>query len=303
MNFVEPPQEQQITELPVECPICHDVLYQPKMVSCCKKSFCTDCISRHIESGSKPCPLCRKTEFELTDNVQLICILNCLKVYCPHRESGCEWKGELGNLQSHFNKDPESSKLLTGCPFQEIQCGLCQYHTCERRLMTDHVLTRCLNRDVECEYHFAGCDVKKPQQQLDSHGREAVSLHLSLVTNLFQGSLSQKDKEIEELKDELRRQREQMQELKQQHTDLQTVQKSTEEEVRIIKGEVRIAKGELRQERHANHKRYWIVFLLLVTIGGILHAYMYLHRLLSVELSSKIENISATTQSCKYICL
>ena len=96
-----------------------------------------------------------------------------------------------------------------------------------------------------------------------------------------------------------------MQELKQQHIDLQTVQKSTEEEVRIIKGEVRIVKGELRQERHANHKRYWIVFLLLMTIGGILHAYMYLHSYLNVELSSKIENISAmlTTQSCPYICL
>ena len=51
----------------------------------------------------------------------------------------------------------------------------------------NYVLTQCPNRDIAYEYHFAGCDVKKLQGQLESHGREAVSLHLSLVANLFQG--------------------------------------------------------------------------------------------------------------------
>ena len=291
VNFVEPPPEQ--IDLPVDCPICFDVLYQPKMVSCCKHSFCTHCIGR-IESDKKPCPLCGQ-KFDLTDNIQLIRILNSLKVYCPHRERGCEWKGELGDLQSHFNKDPKSNKLFIGCPFQKIQCGLCQSHSCERRLMTDHVLTQCPNRDVECEYHYAGCDVKKPQQQLESHGREAVSLHLSLVANLVQGSLSQKDNEIQELKEELRQQSEQIQELKQQHAN---VQRLTE-----------VIRGELRRERHANHERHWMALLLLVTVGGIIHAYMYLHNDSSVELSSKIKNLTfhqqllkeQFTNSCTYM--
>ena len=298
VNFVEPPPEQQI-DLPVDCPICFDVLYQPKMVSCCKQSFCSDCIDR-IETDKKPCPLCDQ-KFELIDNIRLVRILNCLKVYCPHRESGCEWKGELGDLQSHFNKDPESNKLLIGCPFQEIQCGLCQAHSCERRLMNDHVLAQCPNRDIKCEYRYAGCDVKKPKQQLESHGREAMSVHLSLVSNFVRGNLSQKDNEIQELKEELHQQRKQIQELKQQHADLQTVQRSTEEEMRTFR-------GELRRERHANHGRYWIVLLLLVTIGGIVHACMYLQNYSSVELSSKVENLTfqlqmVKEQSCAYICL
>ena len=110
--------------------------------------------------------------------------------------------------------------------------------------MTDHVLSRCPNRDIECEYHYAGCDVKKPQGQLESHGREAVSLHLSLVANLVQSSLSLKDKEIQELKEDSRQQREQytmqLQELKQQHTDLQ----------RLSEKEFKTFKEELRRERH-----------------------------------------------------
>jgi prefoldin subunit 5 len=87
--------------------------------------------------------------------------------------------------------------------------------------MKDHVSAQCSNREIECEYQYAGCDVKKPQGQLESHGKEALSSHLSLVANLVQGSLSQKDNEIQELKEELSHQRMQIQELKQQHTDLQ----------------------------------------------------------------------------------
>ena len=283
MNFVEPPPKQ----IPVDCAICFDVLFQPKMVSCCGHSFCAACIG-HVERDHKPCPLCGQ-EFSLIDDKRLVRTLNGFKVYCPRRERGCDWNGELGELPRHLNQNPESDKLLKGCQFQEIQCELYRSHSCERRLMADHVSTRCPTRDVECEYHYAGCDVKKPQQQLESHGREAVSCHLSLVANLMQGSLSQKDKEIEELKEELRQQREQIQELKQQYADVQRI---TEEEIRMFR-------AELRQERHANHDRHWIVLLLLVTIGGIIHAYMYLHNDSSVELSSKIENLTFHQQLLK----
>ena len=226
MNFVEPPPK----EIPVECTICLDVLYLPKMVTYCGHSFCAACIGR-VEKVYKPCPLCGQ-EFNLMDDKRLARILNGLNVYCPHQERGCEWKGELGEIPRHFNQNPQSDRMLEGCQFQEVQCELCQSYCCERRLMTGHVSTLCPNRSIECEYHYAGCDVKKPQGHIESHEREAVSLHLSLVANLVRGSLSQKDNEIEELKEEICQQREQIQHLKQQHADLQTVQRSTEEALR-----------------------------------------------------------------------
>ena len=281
MNFVESPPKQ----IPVECTICFDVLFQPKMVSCCGHSFCAACIGR-VERDHKPCPLCGQ-EFSLVDDKRLVRTLNEFSVYCPHQESGCEWKGELGELPRHLSQDPKSDKLIVGCQFQEILCGLCQSYSCERRLMTDHVSTWCPNRDVECEYHFAGCDVKEPKGQLDSHGREAVSHHLSLVATLVQGSLSQKDKEIEELKEELRRQGKQIQELKQQQR---------------LTGE-----AELRQKRHTNRDRHWILLLLLmIIIGSIIHARMYIYTDSSIdlkeansELSSKIKNVTFHHQLLK----
>jgi hypothetical protein len=47
-----------------------------------------------------------------------------------------------------------------------------------------------------------------------------------------------------------------------------------------------------------------------VIIGGIVHAYMYLHDFLSIELSSKVENLTFHLQdlvpkeeSCTYLCI
>ena len=75
--------------------------------------------------------------------------------------------------------------------------------------MADHVLNDCPNRDIECEYSSVGYDVKKPQQQLTVHMREAASVHLSLFKTFLQNTLSEKENEIDELKQELRQQWEQ----------------------------------------------------------------------------------------------
>ena len=150
----------------------------------------------------------------------------------------------------------------------------------EPNLVDDKSLMRTLNHN---EFN----DVKKPQEQLDSYGREAVSHHLSLVATLMQGSLSQKDKEIEELKEELRRQGKQIQELKQQQR---------------LTGE-----AELRRKRHTNRDRHWMLLLLLmIIIGSIIHARMYIYTDSSIdlkeansELSSKIKNVTFHHQLLK----
>ena len=98
MNFVEPPLKQ----ISVECIICLEVLFQPKMVPGCGHSFCAACISR-IERDHKPCPLCNQEFSQAVNNKGLERILNDFKVYCPHQEKGCEWIGELGELPRHLS--------------------------------------------------------------------------------------------------------------------------------------------------------------------------------------------------------
>ena len=278
-------------------------------------------------------PKCNE-QFELTDD-GLIRILSRFKVYCPHRESGCEWKGELGDLQSHLNEDPESNKLLLGCLFQEIRCGLCQAHSCERRLMNDHVSAQCPNREMECEYHYAGCDVKMPQHQLESHSKEAVSLHLSLVTNFVRGNLSQKDNEIQTLKEELSQQRKQIQEqmqalnekhteLKEQHTELKewhaelkqqiTEQKQQYTELKEQHAELKQQNTEQKQQytelkqQHTDLQRHtnghWILLssIFVIIFGRMAYVYLYQtdHELLvnlnKLNISMKEVNVTLSSR-------
>ena len=187
VNFVRHPPR----EIPVKCAICLDVLFEPKVVSCCGHSFCAACIDRVVRCG-KPCPLCSRP-FTVTDNQWLKRTLKDYDVYCPHRDKGCEWIGQLRQVENHLNQDPLPDKL---CQYQEIQCQHCQTHLCERRLMPNHVSNDCPFRDLECRYRHVGCKVKKPQQQMEEHMREAVSDHLNLVTK----NLSRKGNEIAELK-------------------------------------------------------------------------------------------------------
>ena len=191
VNFVcQPPQE-----IPVTCAICLDVPLQPKIVSCCGHSFCAGCIDRVVRDG-RPCPLCTGQQFMLTDNMWLERTLNGYDVYCPHKEKGCKWIGQLGQLENHLNLNPLRDRL---CRHEPIQCQRCHTHLCERRLMPNHVSKECVYRDIECRYCHVGCAVKQPEQQMKEHMREAVNDHLHLVTK----SLAQKGSEIAELKRQL----------------------------------------------------------------------------------------------------
>ena len=267
--------KQPPKEIPAECPVCLHVLCQPKMVSCCGQSFCAICIGR-VASDQKPCPLCVQ-QFSLTDNKWLERTLNGYDVYCPHQEKGCEWIGELGQLKHHLNQNPLPDKVLEGCQFQNIPCGLCQSYRCKRYLMADHVLNGCPNRDIECEYSSVGCDVKKPQQQLTVHMKEAASVHLSLFQTYMQNTLSEKENEINELKQELRQQQEQNTE------KLREVQQQLTKQIQKIE----------RKQSHA--AQYWVLnwtLFIIILSGGIGTAYLY-----QAQLSESIAVINETMSS------
>ena len=50
--------------------------------------------------------------------------------------------------------------------------------------MDDHVKNKCSRRDLDCHFKCAGCKVRKPKPELERHMKEAVSIHLSMVTGL-----------------------------------------------------------------------------------------------------------------------
>ena len=128
--------------------------------------------------------------------------LNGYKVYCPYEEKGCTWIGALGQCDAHLNRTATVDSLYIGCPCQEIHCGHCQF-LCERQQMSDHLSNKCPHRDVKCKYHFAGCEVKRPQEEMENHLREAMESHIFLIAK----SISQCTSDLKsELKKQQRKQ-------------------------------------------------------------------------------------------------
>jgi len=111
-EFVKPPQSAFQTK----CPICHLILREPYLVSCCGTSFCHTCIQR-LQADKIPCPTCREDNFEEFPNKGLNRSLKQLQVYCTHRKDGCQWRGELGELDRHLNVRKE-------CPLTAYRCDI-----------------------------------------------------------------------------------------------------------------------------------------------------------------------------------
>ena len=93
--------------------------------------------------------LVRLRTFSVTPNKGLQQSLYDFQVYCTHKSKGCEWTGELRELDNHLNSDPLADKSLEGCPFTVINCPL-NSAGCEVRLprkdMKTHINSKLLNQ-------------------------------------------------------------------------------------------------------------------------------------------------------------
>ena len=147
-EIVDPPPEHL---LQTECPVCLLTIREPHQVTCCGYSFCHSCIQR-IKDKNKPCPTCKKEGFSDFPDMRLKRALYTLKVHCSHQKDGCEWTGELGQLDVHLYEDPEPEKQLNGCQFVEIDCLYECGDRLQRRYMHKHQTELCTKRPFSCEH-------------------------------------------------------------------------------------------------------------------------------------------------------
>ena len=78
----------------------------------CMHTFCTSCIAdwikRNIDKNEKPeCPFC-KTQIRpehITKDLLAYNIVQELKVFCPHKKTGCQWQGEIEQVLGHQNNN------------------------------------------------------------------------------------------------------------------------------------------------------------------------------------------------------
>ena len=100
-----------------ECPICSSVLRDARLTECCGQHYCDSCLREWMSGkGTKrPCPHCRKENFQSMLNKEKIREINELRIRCTNRKKGCKWVGELEALRNHLQSD-------NGCDYALVQC-------------------------------------------------------------------------------------------------------------------------------------------------------------------------------------
>ena len=110
-EFVQTPSDTVI------CQICHCPSKEPHLSLCCSHIFCKSCLeaAKKVKSVPSACPTCHNREFVTVFNKQADRIIRNFHVYCPNKDKGCKWQGEVNAIAGHIDdKD--------GCQFQEVNC-------------------------------------------------------------------------------------------------------------------------------------------------------------------------------------
>ncbi|XP_065901944.1 TNF receptor-associated factor 4-like [Dysidea avara] len=153
-SFVDTPPDRLV------CTICHFPSRNPYLTTCCGHVFCKSCLDNHKEV-SKVCPVCREEEFIVYTNKQADREIRSLHVMCSNQERGCEWQGELNDINNHLvNSD--------GCHFENVKCSNECGKMLQRRYLTSHVETECPHRKIDCQY----CDITGEQQFIEGEHKE-----------------------------------------------------------------------------------------------------------------------------------
>lgn len=143
----------------LECQICKYVLDNPMLLSCCGQHLCGSCIDSIQHSnmyGVWSCPLCKVTGFTTLLNKGLLREINELKVHCPNRAAGCQWAGQLNQVEKHMGSKAGAEG--------ECLCQLvkCKYPNCSSNLLRvnlrDHENEYCEFRQYTCKYCLSFTD-------------------------------------------------------------------------------------------------------------------------------------------------
>ena len=189
-----------------ERPICLLVLREPYQAICCGKSFCKKCIDR-VKGNNQDCPTCNERNFNLFYNKGLEQSLYDFEVYCSHKIKGCEWRGELRELDKHLNSEPLANKSFEGCPFTVISCPL--GHT--------------------------GCDMNLPRKDIKIHVNDELLGHVVKQTALMTA-----------LNAQLQKQNALVMTLTQDNKSLNTKLQNVNAELQLVKGDLQLVKGDLQ---------------------------------------------------------
>ena len=142
-----------ISDIPdhFKCPECKKVLRDPQRVSCCDEEYCKACIEQMLRDN-QPCKECgTNNDISISKSRKTKKKIDSLRCHCSNQEEGCNWEGELQELDNHLNENPTNENRLDGCNFTTLCCQYCQ-EMFPRNEMGEHQENICQQRQFNCEY-------------------------------------------------------------------------------------------------------------------------------------------------------
>ena len=214
------------------CPVSLELLVEPLQTTCCGHHISQQAANR-LTKELKPCPMCKQDNMATQEDKYFRRKVRQLNVRCPHKKSGCEWTGELGDLNHHTISCPKRPWKCQYCDFESthdigtndhtpccdnypLPCpNQCEIGTVPRCQVDSHLL-ECPLQLVECEFAGNGCDMKVPRRDLVGHMTESVQHHLLTATLLnlqltreLHQKMEEKDQQIVDLQKQVKQVKEQ----------------------------------------------------------------------------------------------
>ena len=180
-SFINTPHDRFV------CKICHLPSRDPYLSVCCGHVFCKSCLdnAKRIVSITYACPICREEKFVTFPNKQAAREIKSLHIYCTNKDKGCEWHGELNDINNHLGNS-------YGCQFEEVKCSNECGKMIQRRYLTSHVETKCPRRKVNCQYCH---DTGEHQFIEGQHKKKCPKLPLPCPNKCKVGKVPRKDME------------------------------------------------------------------------------------------------------------
>ena len=171
------------------CKICHLPSRDPYLSVCCGHLFCKSCLDNVKKATAiNACPVCCDEEFVTFPNKAVDREVKEFHIYCTNKEKGCEWEGELNDINNHLGNSD-------ACQFEEVkrsnECG----KMIQRQYLTSHVETECPRRKVNCRYCH---DTGEHQLMEGQHKEECPKLLLPCPNNCDVGSVPCEDGSTQE---------------------------------------------------------------------------------------------------------
>ena len=181
-KFVNPVPDRCI------CNICHLPSRDAYMTGqCCEgQTICKSCLDQWQKTaGNLKCPVCHEETGGFSQNFPIKREIKSLHIYCTNKEKGCEWQGELNDINNHLGNSD-------GCQFEEVKCSNECGKMIQRRYLTSHVKAECPRRKVNCQYCH---DTGEHQFIEGQHKEECPKLPLPCPNKCEVGSVPREDME------------------------------------------------------------------------------------------------------------